>query len=481
MTQINAQRSSLALSNFQEAQALTQTIPDYNDCCGIGDFFLQVNFERPTRVYQNCTVVPGEALLFYPGDGATGTATVCVTFPTVSSSSGEFELYDSGDFTTVTQSGDFIELCRDISYPVLNDENDDVGFVKSSFYVRPSLEDATFAPIVENISGSVSSNDASCSCDGASAFTFGFSPDFGRSQYTFPSGSNLSDIEDQNCEYCLPPLDNLNSRTNVYIYGGGVNVNVDYSFGLLGQDRRSSLTLGAGVDIVVEEGVTLDLKNVEIPGCSTMWGSITVKDGGELIIGPGSSTLGAEIKSRISDGEHGIIVEDGGKLTVDNTVFSENYVSITTPDDGQFKSPIINVFGSEFNFGEGVVEEEVVVEPFLLQPYFGETPRAGIEIYDVEDGFLVDYGLASTGPSKFENLENGIIFENSIGYVSGTVFDWMRSTNNVESGNGILIKQDIWYRARNYIQSDLTHPSGAVSFKNSPRGINAIDPYSLYM
>lgn len=477
---LNAQRSGLALTNLQQAQALAQATPDYNDCCGVGDFFLQINFERAVRVYENCTVVPGEALLFYPGGGTSGTATVCVTFPTSSNVSGGFELYDNGDFTTTIQNGDDIQICRDVSYPNLSDDGEDLGFVRSNFYVVPTLDDPIFTPTVETISGSVSAGSLSCSCD-TSPISFSFSKDNGRSQFTTPNRSDLSGILDQNCAYCLPPLSSPNSRSDVYLYGGGVNVDVDYTFGASGQNRPFSLTLGSGFDIVIQDGATLDLRNIEISGCKTMWGAITIEDGGELIISPGFSTIGSLMKSKVSDGEHGIIVEDGAKLTVDNTVFTENLIGITTLNDDLSKSPQISVFGSEFNFGEGVVEESIVIEPFLLQPHFGETPRAGIEVFDVEDGFIVDYGLASSGPSKFENLENGIIFENSIGYVSGSIFDWMRSTNNTESGNGILIKQDVWYRARNYVQSNLNHPSGTVSFKNSPRGINAVDPYSLYV
>lgn len=492
---LSAQQNELALTNLEKAKTLAQTNPDYNNCCEEDDFLLQINFERVTSVYEDCTVVPGEALLFYPTDGSSGTVKVCVSFPTLSQSAGYFEIYDLGDFTeesSITTNigtspiGDPIEeiqteICRDVSYPVLNDDDEDLGFVRSKFYFSTSRVNNEITSVVGDIYGSIDATGIDCSCEN-NPISFGFSRVGSRRQYTFPGlTSNLSTV-DSDCGYCFPPVDNLNSRSDVYIYGGGLNVDVDYTYGQSGQSRPYTLTLAPDFKIRVKEGVTLNLTNVEIAGCKDMWDAIIVEDGGELIINPGfSSPFNSLNKSTISDGMRGIVVEDGGKLTVDNTVFSENLVSITTLDDDLTKSPEINVFGSEFNFGEGVVEEELAIQPFLLQPHFGEVPRAGIELFDVEDGFLIDYGLASEGPSKFENLENGILFENSIGYVSGSIFDWMRSTDNVESGNGVLIRQDKSYRSRNYIQSNLDHPNGKVVFRNSERGVNAIDSYNLYV
>lgn len=498
---LNAQESSLALSNLAQAQALSAATPDRNDCCSVNGYSLQINFERNTKVYEDCTVVPVEALMFYP-ENEEGTVKVCVSFPTVSVTSGAFEVYNLGDFTAeeepVAVPGR-TEICSDVSFPVLNQDGDDLNFVRSNFFITTFRGNVQNEDRVPNIYGRIEGNDnidVECSCEeededpnddmiSSGPFTFSFSKDKGRSQFITSSGRDLSTL-DPFCAYCLPAVGSENTRSDVYIYGQGQGLRIDagagsYSFGQSGQSRPYTLTLGPDFKISIEDGATLDLTAVEIEGCEEMWDAIIVEDGGELIMSPGF-WLGGAVRSKVSGGKRGIVVEQGGKLTVDNTIFTENLVGVTTQNDNTRKSPEINIYGSEFNFGERVVEEEIVIQPFLLNPHFGEKPRAGIELFDVEDGFVIDYGLLLEAPSRFENLEHGIILNESSAVITGTQFSRMRTTEAAGSGSGILVNDSgIISGSRDflYVDGNLDHPSGGVSFEDSKYGVNAFDPYNI--
>lgn len=472
------QQSAAAIRQQAEDNALL--IPEINNCCGIGDdFFMQINFGANEARWEACSPVLVETLLFYPTDGAVnGSAEICVDLPALNTTTGNFRIVDYGDFAEVP--GNAQQICAVVNYPVVGFTDVDPGFVKKRFIAVPERGSPDAVPAV-TIQGTLTIGANECQCDAPIQFGFSSvtSPIFPGAvgAYFLESGENLSDLLASPCAFnCLPDGSAVNNVGNVLVFGE-LNIDQDYSFGEGNNPLKSTITLGPDAKINVKDGATLTLIDTEVSGCFEMWNAITVEDGGELVVLQGRN------RSLITGGVSGVVVHDGGKATLEGVDFEANKVSVSTLDDGLEKAPEINVFGCNFSFGEGPDVERIIPGPFLGLPFLGEVPRAGIELFDVRDGFLLARGTETAVRNNFENLENGIVFNNSIGYVTSASFNWMKSTENEESGNGVLIKQDVWYRNRNYIQSNLNIPQGQglVTFRNSERGINAIDPYSLYV
>jgi hypothetical protein len=470
---------SSVLRNEAEENALL--IPEINNCCQFDEVLLQINFGAPDASWEGCAVIAGEAVFFYPADGQSGSAEICVTFPETNFNGGQFSVFDTGDFTNFTVVNGVQQLCSNVSYPVEEDIEKDPGFLKLKFYAIPERIDANSNPTVENIGGSISLENSSsevseCNCDNEIGLSFESvtSPvASGIGAYFIEDGANISDLlQNGLCNFsCFPTESSLNRVGRVLIFGE-LNIDQNYTFGEVNNPLRSSITLGPGSKINVKDGATLELIDTEVRGCFEMWEAINVEPGGRLIIRPGVR------RSLVSGGEFGIVVHDDGTAILDGVIFEANNVSVTTPDDGIDKFPDINILGSIFTFGEGPALERIIPSPFLLPPYFGEVPRAGVELFDVAGGLVTDRGLTRSTINIYENLRNGIIFNRSTATVTDSRFLYIEEIKNKESGNGILIKEpDIFSSSSNFNYISVSGTPGAtqngVSFLHSSRGIKS--------
>lgn len=114
----------------------------------------------------------------------------------------------------------------------------------------------------------------------------------------------------------------------------------------------------------------------------------------------------------ISDAINGIVSENGGKISVFNTNFNQNYNSISIrnylPNQPNFQGPLdAQISGCSFTMNPLVPGIPNVLN---YEPYDGEKSNAGIFIQSAE----VKIGEIGQGPNNFENLQRGIYSINSI-------------------------------------------------------------------
>ncbi len=395
--------------------------------------------------------------MFYPIDGSSGTIDVCVNLPRTSPGQnfGVFELFDPGDFNAPTIVGNDNVICQTISYPTLDEDNEPIGYEVLSFYVVPIKEDTVLSiPIVQSISGELTLNGQTCDCDDAqSEISFGFT---GRNNIVFgddvtynaPQGIDLSTlVNDPDCFLlsCFQDPSVSGSTEVAIIFDGILNVDIDYELGSLSSTRKSSLTLAPNAKINVLNGSTLTIQNTEVAGCRAMWDAITVEDGGELILD----------RSRIKDGDNAITVEENGTLLVKETEFKNFHRGIfaSVNSNTSLTRADVSVFGSTFDFktSDGLYSEDdgFLPAPRLLPPYAGQIPAASAVFQNIRSGITfaaIPLGSSNFGSrfNRIQNMENGIVFNNSAGVISGTrIFDIVDQGSSA-TGNGLYLIGDEW-------------------------------------
>lgn len=457
-------------------------------CCSVPDIELAIEFFSNNEAWEDCTVISGAATVSVPDDGSTGSVDVCITLPISRSGLPNFEIYDVGDFTSNVLTGNFRELCKIVTYPVFNEENEATSFEVLSFYVVPVDARSGFSDIVTGISGSLATANNSCDCaTGQNNLSVGFRPrkDAGGSlndpsddvdrTYYIPNGANLSDLitnPGSSLFFFQDPSVAGNLPTDI-ILEGELNVDMDYVMGTNENNSLSTLTLGDNSKITILEDYTLEIRNTEIGGCGTLWESITVEKEAAFLLS----------NSVVTNGLKAITVEKDGKLVVKNTEFKNNEVSIYVPEknsESRSRQDVdINVFGSSFNFrvesGFNGQDSPFAPDPIMLNPLFGEIPRAGAEFNQVSSGgILFARNEASFKRNEFSNIANGIILDRSGGNVSGSNFQNIKSVSGQgPSGNGILITGSYRDFSSGYTEifSEENEPNGKVSFTNMETAI----------
>jgi len=472
---IVAQNQSLPVYQNQERTALSTCQVEGTD------FGLDVEFFAPNARWSECSVFSGAATVFYPFEGS-GSVEVCVDLPGGNEQLPGIRLYNRGDFgnpTTIsTPSGAATRLCQTVTYPRFNSEGDILGFETLSFYVSGvgALSDPA-AGLAEGVTGTLTLPGAGGGCTLDNPVPIGFrnrvqqrftgqlSGTFEDVTYNIPNGANLSDLYDDSWLFKFQSPSVSANRSVTIILDGTLNVDVDYT---LGQNNGSisTLTLLGDSRINVKSGNTLRIREVEIAGCLTLWDAIVVEDGATLIL---EETV-------LTNGENAVRVEDGGNLIVRNAEFKGNHVGIFSPNDPNEiarQRTDISVLGSNFDFrvGSGLNTEDVLFspDPILLNPRFGETPRAGAELNDIGNVAVFANGGINNRRNEFKNIANGLILNESKVSISGSEFDDLPSVlGQGPSGNGVLVTGDTYnfstYRVEISSDENMSGGFGDVDF-----------------
>lgn len=163
----------------------------------------------------------------------------------------------------------------------------------------------------------------------------------------------------------------------------------------------SSIYMSPGASIIIENEQNLHLlgQNSKIVGCYEMWESITVEDGGGLIIS----------KAKVEDGTNAIIAENGSTVTVTEAKFKNNRIGIQTPDAAS---------GQNINF---TVHNNLFESDELKPPLAGQIGEAGLDLNRVNGITLIN--------NRFMNLANGILANRSNMTVVGGSFINMLTDN----------------------------------------------------
>jgi len=377
------------------------------DCTINDDFSLDVETFSDAQVWGDCSVIAAVATVNYPFDGSEGEVDVCFEFPTSAQDVENITVYEAGDFQEIVGGAltpGYARYCATVSYPTF-DPDPDIGlkgFEDLSFYYYYTGGNVLLPGILKGTSADLIT--ASGECTVPNALNSGFEAraplTSGNDEAYYLGGEqNLSDLIGGTTVaghlFEAPELSGQMPRN--IIFEGTLNIDVDYNYGVIGDNDLSSLTLINGSSINVKDGVTFNVNNTQIQGCLTLWESINVEDGGTLNIR----------NSIVSGGERAINVQSDGKLFVEATEFKNNHIGISTPNDpnDDYRNDVdIVVAGSGFDFrsGTGLRREDPLhrPDPILLRPRFGEIPFAGAEFNDTKSGIVF-----TNGSSIFTTLQ----------------------------------------------------------------------------
>ncbi len=168
-----------------------------------------------------------------------------------------------------------------------------------------------------------------------------------------------------------------------------------------------TLVMGAGSELIIENGSTLTINDTRVGSCDQMWKGIYVKKGGRLILN----------NCQIENAQYGIRAERGAQVASYETTFKNNYIGLyispyiyqSDPEEPDDSYVLIEAFYNNLFIGEGE----------MLPPYTGQTPTpesrpyAGIKASYLSHFDLPGYVGANDFSNYFENLSNGILLDHS--------------------------------------------------------------------
>jgi hypothetical protein len=228
-----------------------------------------------------------------------------------------------------------------------------------------------------------------------------------------PSGStDLSTMIGKDPGDFLPVSQAQSQPQDVLILGTLV-VDESYYFANL-----SNIFFGSqNARLVIENGKTLEFlssfapQRPRISGCVTMWDEIAVESGGTLIMN----------YTTVTDGTNAIHAEDGSRVNVTNSTFSNNKTGIFTPEFPPTQNEI------DLTIRNNVFEVEEFKPPLV-----GQQTLTAVQLNDV--------GLVVLENNSYLNTGIGILGNRSSVYYFREYFEGL--TNGIlVSGNGQVLRQ----------------------------------------
>ena len=214
-----------------------------------------------------------------------------------------------------------------------------------------------------------------------------------------------------------------------------------------------------GASATVEPGYTFTIENCNLSdACNKMWKGIIV-DAGTF---ESKNTTISNLSNIISNAEFAINSLPGGKLLIRRTDFVNNFIGIKSdklsPDGDNLQN--FNLRANKFK-GDGTP----LIDAYFGQPLpIGSKPYCGIKVnkVDVEIGTFINQTF---NPNIFENLNAGIIAENSSLSINHAEFDGINTDYSYSS----MANGSAFYAASNY---NLVIEES--NFKNSESGISLL-------
>jgi hypothetical protein len=262
--------------------------------------------------------------------------------------------------------------------------------------------------------------------------------------YTYFDGSNQLNIISGNTI----------TRANMTI-NGIFNVTNDFAFKDCGL-----VSFASGAKIIVASGKTLTIDNCTFgPGtCCKMWKGIELESGAKVIVKNGST---------ITQAEYGIVVNAGSFYEITDSHFQNNYISLQVGTGGSTSttgSKIENTdfYSTPFTCGGTMYSNFVPkYEGQITNP--GTLPLAGIKADNVTYMKFGSSTPVSGGDLRFNNLNNGVISNNSNLYIQNSRF------TNMLPGCGIFAQGGII----NLIGLGGDYATSTNTFENCQWGVNA--------
>ncbi len=201
---------------------------------------------------------------------------------------------------------------------------------------------------------------------------------------------------------------------NIQMYS---NINITNGATLTITCKVAMANFGA---IFVQPGATLIVDGGTITSWGSMWNSIVVKPGGNLIV---------KNNALIENAQNAILSEAGGKFTVQDSKFNKNYRGfILQAYNGTHLGVIKNTTISCVDASGNPVD-------LSLSPHVGERAYCAVQLEDVTQATV---GVAAAGQTNtFDNLEQGIVNINSGLNVYNNTFKRINYSWITNRGRGI--------------------------------------------
>lgn len=377
---------------------------------------------------------------------------ICLTIPTqtdlASGNVTAFRVDDNGDFNFNGSSGLLNTYCTVVNYPAIDftvpQINELYVLTAAPFIIdfndNPVINDGSITISIEDL-GSTEGPQTAIAQDDLKFLKTGALNNTG--------GTFLDEFYGPNDGEFADPMVSTTEGRRIR-FDGTLAVREDYTLGgsasiQSGGRRPTSLTLEEGASLNVLSGATLTIEGAVISGCSGLWNSVTVENGGTLILKPLEVMDGAftyNFTPTIRDAVSAINVEDGGTVILHEAHLVNNIVGITVAEsvneiNGQ--NVTIEVLGTLFEQRRESISGRLIE----LKPNANNLVNtfAGAEINDVRNKVL--FSNAGTVLNNFRNMENGIVFRRSIARVNGTIFEDMFDGNGQYSNNGIVVDDNI--------------------------------------
>jgi hypothetical protein len=172
-------------------------------------------------------------------------------------------------------------------------------------------------------------------------------------------------------------------------------------------EANGVIVMGAGAELIVENGSTLTLNDALVKSCDKMWKGFYVKKGGRLILND----------CVIENAQYGIRAERGASIASYRSTFLNNYIGVyvspiqygSSPEEPDDSYVVFEGFYNNLFIGSGE----------LFPPYSGQTPTpeskpyAGIKASYLSVLDLPGYVSPDDYANYFENLSNGILLDHS--------------------------------------------------------------------
>ncbi|MEO6191321.1 MAG: right-handed parallel beta-helix repeat-containing protein [Saprospiraceae bacterium] len=264
-----------------------------------------------------------------------------------------------------------------------------------------------------------------------------------KTEKLFNSTKNLKTSNGPTACGCIPGpnvyiIDNPNqliTQTNIppTLSGGAICINGKLRINRFQNLINVNILISGGSSIEIDAPYVLTVAQIcSFNSCNnTMWKGIKVKSGAGLRMSS---------PSFISNALFGIEAEQGSRLIdISYVTFDRDFIGIYFPGGD---IPVASIRGNIFSSSNTLLSPH---SSFPNNFVYGDWPLCGIYIKDVPL-ISIDYG------NQFDNLNNGIIIENSSCNIVDNFFNSLKGTNfissstdqiNLASGNGVIIKNSV--------------------------------------
>lgn len=232
-----------------------------------------------------------------------------------------------------------------------------------------------------------------------------FTPNLGQCA----SSTNLT-IEVQSAACCVPSYYSVNTPSNASALssipiGQTIQINADITIDGNFTIQNCTLRMAPNVKIIINSLCSLELNNCLLFACNGMWQGIEVKNKGGLKLN----------STRIEDAINAVYSVENGTVTVVNSIFNKNLISLNFQNYLNFSG----VSGSTFSCTSS---NSPTFYAFLKAPYSNQKSNYGVYLDNN------NVSLGSTISNNFSNLEVGIFAKNTASLIiQGSNFSTMNT------------------------------------------------------